>query len=297
MTADRDATPHTTPDNDLLQPLRPAAPPAAVDAEKIDRLLEISTDLQQLVRDYLPSDTLPAPEAHADVLAAIGKLETATEKQVTATTSQYDELMKAVAPAPDTEEGRRQNDPAEVSAEVEAMNCATARLEESAALFPKVVSSLGEVRDDLRAAVERIPRPDEVAAPPTAMPTPATPATPETAGGISEELVKGFASIDRLAARVAELESAQRTLTKDMSGDFETVHTSLDTHGKRVNSLHVSFGTVRNDLSLLSTEAREAARQSRSLRHFRVALPVILLAIVAGMLLEDQMFLMHQLFR
>lgn len=301
MSADRDETPHTTRDDNLLQPLRPQTSPS-VEAKQMHRLLEIGEDLQHRVSAHLPPDTLPAPEAHAGTLAAIAELKAAAEKQVTATKAQYDDLKDAMARLSGPAEDWRQGDPAGADGDEAAKDLATTRVLESAALLEEKVVLLASLCDDLEAAVQRIPRSAPVQAPPEAPhaaagPAPGSPGTFQAAGGISEELVAEFARIDRLAARIAELENAQRTLTEGMSGGFETVHTSLDTHDKRVNALHESFRTVRKALSTLADDARKAAEQSRNLRHFRVAPPVILLAIVAGMLLESQMFLFYRLFR
>ena len=294
MATDRDEPPHPTGDDQLLEPLRSQGSSEA-EARRMHRLLEIGEDLQRRVSTHLPPDTLPAPAAHAGTLAAIAELRTAAEKQVTAARAQYDDLREAVARLSDPVEDRRQEDPAVADGDGAARDLATRRVIESAALLEGQVALLGNLCDGLEAAVQGIQRSREV--PSAADPAPGGPGTFQVAGGIPEALVAGFAGIDRLAARIADLENAQRTLTETVSGGFGTVRETLDGHDDRVRTLHAAFRTVRGALSTLADDARKAAVQSRSLRHFRVAPPVIVLAIVAGMLLESQMFLFTRLFR
>ncbi len=106
-----------------------------------------------------------------------------------------------------------------------------------------------------------------------------------------------LAHVDRVTARMALLEGEVGKAAAKVDEAFGAVTTSLQEHGESIRRTENSSLQTRKAADSLGTEFDTSRKEYRRWRHFWVSPLVIVLAIVAGMLLESRAFIVYRLFQ
>ena len=106
-----------------------------------------------------------------------------------------------------------------------------------------------------------------------------------------------LAHVDRVTARMALLESEVGKAAAKVGEAFGAVTTSLQEHGESLRRAEVSNLQTRKAAEFLGMDFDRSRKEYRRWRHFWVSPLVIVLAIVAGMLLESRAFIIYWLFQ